>query len=145
MTYPDIREWLLASQDGCKLFQTGVMWLIFSDNWADATCAMLVITLGSIFGAKTQNVRGKCFHQKWSVYRPLFQLPKTSLLQAKKKMLIFNPPEVSFSALCPRRWRLASEVGSSSSRASQMEKTNQVAAYWPARIRGQPQHGADTS
>lgn len=128
MTYSDIRKWLPASQGGCKLFQTCVMWLISSDNWADGTCTMLVITLGCIFRAKTPNVRGKCFHQKWSVYRPLFPLPKH--FGAKAKMLIFffffNPPEVSFSALRRRRWRLASEVGSSSSRSSGTEKKNKA-------------------
>lgn len=94
MTYPDIRKWLLASQGGCKLFQTGVMWLISSDNWADGTCAMLVITLGSIFGAKNAKREG-------SGYRPLFQPAN-----AKIKRVFFNPPEVSFSAVCPRRWCL---------------------------------------
>lgn len=141
MTYSDIRKWLLASQGGCKLFQTCVMWLISSDNWADGTCTMLVITLGSIFGAKTQNVRKKNAFTRNEAFTVLYFSSQTQ----KQKCWFFNPPEVSFSALRRRRWRLASEVGSSSSRASEIEKTKQVAAYWPAHIRGQPQHGADTS
>lgn len=67
---------------------------------------------------------GKCFHQIRSVYRPFFSAPKP--FAAKAKMLLFNPPEVSFFALRPRRWRLASEVGSSSSRASQIEKQTKL-------------------
>lgn len=52
---------------------------------------------------------------------PSFILAR-KLFVAKAKMFLFNPPEVSFSVLCPRRWRLAPEVASSSSRASQIEK-----------------------
>lgn len=60
---------------------------------------------------------------------PSFILAR-KLFVAKAKMFLFNPPEVSFSVLCPRRWRLAPEVASSSSRASQIEKNKPSCGFW---------------
>lgn len=134
MTYPDIRMWLFASQGGCKLFQTGIIWLISSDNSADGTCAMLVITLGGIFGAKTQNVRENAF-TKFEAFTVLFfQLPNPSLQKQKCCFLI---PRRSVTLGFWSWQQLQSRITD--------RKTNQVAAYWPAHIRGQPQHGVDTS
>lgn len=114
MTYPDIRKWLLASQGGCKLFQTGVMWLISSDNWADGTCAMLVITLGSIFGAKNAKREG-------SGYRPLFQPANAKI----KRFFFKSPAGQFFCCVSSAVMLVAPEVGSSSSRAITDRKKTQ--------------------
>lgn len=95
-----------------KLFYMGVMWLISSDNCADGSCAMLAVTLGNIFGAKT------C----WKMISPNEMKRSASFLSAPKqfatkaKMLpCYGSNSVEVSVLRPR---LPSEFGGVSTRAS---------------------------
>lgn len=64
---------------------------------------MLVVTLGSIFGEKRQNLTGKCFEQHRRGRPPLLQLQNTSLQKQKKKEkernLDFDPVPVPWRSV----------------------------------------------